>query len=54
MNPKLKKPKLHWIEQHLDKDSFENHLKFVLKEDYNEFKYAKDNIKHYSEILKGF
>ena len=31
---------------------FLNHLKFALKEDYNEFKYAKDNIAHYSEILK--
>ena len=50
--PEVKKAKITLDRANLDKDSFENHLKFVLKEDYNEFKYAKDNIKHYSEILK--
>ena len=45
--PEVKKAKITLDRANLDKDSFENHLKFVLKEDYNE-----DNIKHYSEILK--
>ncbi len=50
--PDIKKAKIILDRASIDKDSFENHLKFALKEDYNEFKYAKDNIAHYSEILK--
>lgn len=50
--PEVKKAKITLDRASIDKDSFENHLKFALKEDYNEFKYAKDNIAHYSEILK--
>ncbi len=36
----------------LDKDSFENQLKMALKQQYNEFKYSKENIEYYKEILK--
>ena len=50
--PEVKRAKITLDRASIDKDSFENHLKFALKEDYNEFKYAKDNIAHYSEILK--
>lgn len=50
--PEVKRAKITLDRASIDRDSFENHLKFALKEDYNEFKYAKDNIAHYSEILK--
>ncbi|MBP3923674.1 TolC family protein [bacterium] len=36
----------------LDKESFENKLKMTLKQEYNEFKYSKENIGYYKEILK--
>ena len=36
----------------IDKVSFENKLKFALKEDYNQFKYAKENMGYYKDILK--
>ncbi len=36
----------------LDKESFENKLKMTLKQEYNEFKYSKENIGYYREILK--
>lgn len=36
----------------IDRVSFENKLKFALKEDYNNFKYAKENMAYYKEILK--
>lgn len=51
-NPEVKKAKISFERSKIDKDSFENHLKFALKQDYNNFKYAKDNISHYKEILK--
>ena len=35
----------------IDKLSFENKLKFALKEDYNQFKYAKENMNYYKDIL---
>ena len=35
-----------------NKESYECHLKIALKKDYNEFKYAQDNLKHYKIILK--
>jgi len=36
----------------IDAVSFENKLKFALKEDYNRFKYAKENMAYYKDILK--
>lgn len=36
----------------IDEVSFENKLKFALKEDYNNFKYAKENMGYYKAILK--
>jgi outer membrane protein TolC len=51
--PDVKKAKIILNRAEIDKASFENHLKFALKEDYNEFKYAKENIVHYQEILKA-
>lgn len=50
--PEVKKAKISLERSKIDKDSFENHLKFALKQDYNNFKYAKENISHYNEILK--
>ena len=35
----------------INKDSYECHLKMALKKDYNEFKYAKENMEHYKTIL---
>lgn len=49
--PNIKKAKITLDRANLDKDSFENHLKYALKQDYNEFKYAKANMDHYKNIL---
>lgn len=49
--PDIKKAKITLDRANLDKDSFENHLKYALKQDYNEFKYAKVNMDHYKNIL---
>lgn len=49
--PEIKKAKIVFERANLDKASYENHLKFALKEDYNKFKYAKDNMGHYKIIL---
>ena len=50
--PDVKKAKIILDRSKIDKASFENHLKFALKEDYNNFKYAKENIGHYKVILE--
>ena len=50
--PDVKKAKITLNRAEIDKASFENHLKFALKQDYNEFKYAKENIEHYKLILQ--
>ncbi len=50
-SPEIKMAKITLERADIDKDSYENHLKFALKEDYNKFKYAKDNIAHYKIIL---
>ena len=50
--PDVKKAKIVLNRAEIDKASFENHLKFALKEDYNDFKYAKENIEHYKVILQ--
>ena len=36
----------------MDKASFENKLKIALKQDYNNFKYAKENMEYYREIMQ--
>ena len=36
----------------MDKASFENKLKITLKQDYNNFKYSKQNMDYYKEILE--
>lgn len=50
-SPDIKKAKIVLERSNIDKDSFENHLKYALKQDYNEFKYAKTNMEHYKNIL---
>ena len=50
-SPDIKKAKIVLERSNIDKDSFENHLKYALKQDYNEFKYAKANMEHYKNIL---
>lgn len=49
--PDIKKAKIVLERSNIDKDSFENHLRYALKQDYNEFKYAKANMEHYKNIL---
>lgn len=51
-NPEVKKAKITLERSSIDRDSFENHLKYALKEDYNKFKYSKENVAYYSTILK--
>ena len=36
----------------MDKTSFENKLKITLKQNYNNFKYSKENMTYYREILE--
>lgn len=50
--PEIKKAEIVLDRAKTDRDSFENHLKFSLKKDYNDFKYAKNNIGYYKDILK--
>lgn len=50
-SPDIKKAKIVLERSNIDKDSFENHLRYALKQDYNEFKYAKVNMEHYKNIL---
>lgn len=51
-NPEIKKAKITLERSNLNKESFENHLKYALKEDYNKFKYSKENMGYYSSILQ--
>jgi len=51
-NPDIQKSKIVLQRAEIDKESFKNHLKYALKQDYNKFKYAKENMSHYQEILK--
>lgn len=50
--PEIKRAKIVLERKSLDKESFENHLRYALKRDYNNFKYAKENMIHYQDILK--
>lgn len=36
----------------MDKTAFENKLKITLKVNYNDLKYAKENMQYYKQILK--
>lgn len=50
--PEVKRAKIVLERAKIDRVSFENRLKYALKEDYNKFKYAKENINYYKDILK--
>lgn len=50
--PEINRAKIVLERAKIDKISFENKLKFALKEDFNNFKYAKENMGHYKAILK--
>ena len=50
--PEVNRAKIILERAKIDKVSFENKLKFALKEDYNQFKYAKENMGYYKDILK--
>jgi len=50
--PEIKRAKIVLERAKIDKLSFESKLKFALKEDYNNFKYAKENMGYYKAILK--
>ena len=50
-NPEVRQAKIRIETSMLSKMSYESKLKIALKEDYNSFKYAKDNINYYKSIL---
>lgn len=50
--PEINRAKIVLERAHIDRLSFENKLKFALKQDYNRFKYAKENMNYYKDILK--
>ena len=50
--PDINKAKETIEKTKINKESYECHLKIALKKDFNEFKYAKENMEHYKTILK--
>lgn len=50
--PEVNRAKIVMERAKIDRVSFENKLKFALKQDFNRFKYAKENMNYYKEILK--
>lgn len=50
--PEVNRAKIVLERAKIDRISFENKLKLALKQDYNRFKYAKENINYYKDILK--
>lgn len=50
--PEVNRAKIILERAKIDRVSFENQLKFALKQDYNKFKYAKENMNYYKEILQ--
>ncbi len=50
--PDVRKANLIYEKSKMDKASFENKLKIALKQDYNNFKYAKENMEYYREIMQ--
>lgn len=49
--PEINRAKIVLEKTKMDKISYENKLKLILKENYNDFKYAKENTGYYKEIL---
>ena len=49
--PDINKAKLTLEKAKMDKHSFENKLKITLKQNYNNFKYSKENMNYYKDIL---
>lgn len=50
--PEVNRAKIVLERAKIDRVSFENQLKFALKQDYNKFKYAKENMNYYKDILQ--
>lgn len=50
--PEIKKAETVLEKAKTDKLSYENKLKMILKINYNDFKYAKENMGHYRDIMK--
>ena len=50
--PEINRAKKQIEKSKINKESYESHLKYALKEDYNKYKYAKINMNHYQQILK--
>lgn len=50
--PEVSRAKIVLERAKIDRVSFENQLKFALKQDFNRFKYAKENMNYYKDILK--
>lgn len=50
--PEVNRSKIIFERAKIDRISFENKLRFALKEDFNRFKYAKENMNYYKDILK--
>ena len=50
-NPEVKQAKIRIEKSKLSKMSYESKLKIALKDEYNSFKYAKDNINYYKSII---
>ncbi len=50
--PDIRRANLILDKSKMDKASFENKLKIALKQDYNNFKYAKENMEYYREIME--
>ncbi len=50
--PDIDKAKFTLEKAKMDKVSFENKLKITLKQNYNNFKYSKQNMEYYKEILE--
>jgi len=50
--PDVNRAKIVLERAKIDRVSFENKLKFALKQDFNRFKYAKENMNYYKDILK--
>lgn len=50
--PDVRKANLILEKSKMDKASFTNKLKIALKQDYNNFKYAKENMEYYHEIMQ--
>ncbi len=49
--PDIDKAKITLDKAKMDKTSFENKLKITLKQNFNNFKYSKENMEYYKEIL---